>query len=158
MDDTIADLVRGSDKSRTLAIWAADCAERVLPYFETKCPHDDRPREAIEACRAWATTGIFKMADVRRASLGAHAAAREVEDDGAARSAARAAGQALATAHVRTHSIAAARYAATAIRDATGSGEAVIAERRWQYRHLVDLLHVVWGNAPLLGDEGPDRL
>lgn len=39
---------------RALALWAADCAERVLPLFEGKCPEDDRPRGAIEAGRAWA--------------------------------------------------------------------------------------------------------
>ena len=44
---------------------------------------------------------MFKMADIRESSLAAHAAAREVkENDDAARSAARAAGQAVATAHV----------------------------------------------------------
>jgi len=43
------------------------------------------------------------MADVRKNALAAHAAAREVNDDDAARSAARVAGHALATAHVPTH-------------------------------------------------------
>lgn len=33
-------------------LWAADCAERVLPTFETQHPDDDRPRKAIEAARA----------------------------------------------------------------------------------------------------------
>ena len=46
--------------------------------FEKVCPKDDRPREAIEACRAWVHTGVFKMAAIRAASLGAHAAARSV--------------------------------------------------------------------------------
>jgi hypothetical protein len=36
-----------------LVFWAADCAEHVLPVFETKYPEDDRPRKAIEAARAW---------------------------------------------------------------------------------------------------------
>ena len=39
---------------RTARLFAADCAERVLPIFERKCPDDDRPREAIEAARAFA--------------------------------------------------------------------------------------------------------
>ena len=51
------------------------------------------------------------MEDIRGASLAAHAAARETGEDSPARSAARAAGQAVATAHVRTHSLAAANYA-----------------------------------------------
>ena len=28
---------------RSLALWATDCAEHVLPYFEEKYPKDDRP-------------------------------------------------------------------------------------------------------------------
>jgi len=141
MDGAIAELA-GKTGQKILAIWAADCAERVLPYFEERCPLDDRPRKAIEACRTWVRTGVFRMADIRRASLDSHAAAREVEEDGAARSAARAAGQAVATAHVPAHAIAAAVYAATAVRDASEPADADIAtlrEREWQYRHLLGL-------------------
>jgi hypothetical protein len=141
LDKPVEDLARRSDH-RVLATWAADCAERVLPHFEVKRPGDDRPRRAIGACRTWARTGVFRMADVRRTSLAAHAAAREVQEDDAARSAARAAGQAMATAHVPAHAIAAARYAATAVRDAASSHDAdcaTIAERSWQYQHLLAL-------------------
>ncbi|RDE11301.1 MAG: hypothetical protein C4K47_10155 [Candidatus Thorarchaeota archaeon] len=127
---------------RTLAVWAVDCVERVMPYFEEKYPEDHRPRKAIEALRKWIHTGIFKMADVRKAALDAHAAAREVGQDNAARSAARAAGQAVATAHVRTHSIGAANYALQAIHRATNSSDAdaaIARERDWQYQHLLQL-------------------
>ena len=141
MDGPIAGLVSETDQ-KTLAIWAADCAERVLPCFEASYPEDTRPRRALEACRAWARTGVLRMADVRKASLDAHAAAREAGDDAAARSAARATGQAVATAHVPGHAIAAAVYAATAVRDAAGSADADVAterEREWQYRRLLEL-------------------
>jgi hypothetical protein len=141
MDAPIAELVSRSDHKH-LAIWAADCAERALPYFEEKYPGDSRPRKAIQACRAWARTGVFKMADVRNTSLAAHAAARDVAADDAARSAARAAGQAMATAHVPTHAIAAAIYAATAVRDGADAADADAAtyqERVWQYQHLLTL-------------------
>jgi hypothetical protein len=141
MDKPIAGLVSKTNH-KTLAIWAADCAERVLPYFEEKYPEDTRPRKALEACREWVRTGVFRMADVRKTALGAHAAARDVKEDDAARSAARAAGQALATAHVPAHALAAALYAATAVRDATDSADADIAttrERDWQYQHLLRL-------------------
>lgn len=136
--EPIKALVLNSDHT-ILGIWAADCAERVLPYFEEKYSADDRPRKAIAALRVWVKTGVFKMADIRRDALGAHAAARAVKHDDAARSAARAAGQALATAHVPTHSIAAAMYAATAVRDSTNSVDATNKERDWQYRHLLKL-------------------
>ena len=82
------------------------------------------------------------MADIRDASLAAHAAARDVAEDDVARSAARAAGQAVATTHVPINSIAAAVYAATAARDSVAATDvqAVVAkERQWQYDHLARL-------------------
>ncbi|CAD6010360.1 protein of unknown function [Agreia sp. COWG] len=39
---------------RLVAAWAADCAERVLPLFETEAPDEDRPRDAIARARAYA--------------------------------------------------------------------------------------------------------
>jgi hypothetical protein len=36
-----------------LALWAADCAEHVLHFFEVVKPSDNRPREAIGLTRAW---------------------------------------------------------------------------------------------------------
>jgi hypothetical protein len=140
-DESMVELMRRTDH-KTLAIWAIDCAERVLSHFEEKYPEDDRPRKAIEVCQAWINTGVFRMADIRKASLAAHAAAREVGEDNAARSAARAAGQAVATAHVPTHSIGAANYALQAIYRAASSSDAdaaVAKERDWQYQHLLEL-------------------
>lgn len=141
LDTQIAELANKTDQ-KSLAIWAADCAERVLHCFEEKYPEDARPRKAIDACREWARTGVFRMADVRTTSLAAHAAARAIQEGDPAHSAARAAGQALATAHVPAHAIAAARYAATAVRDAAEPPEADSAakkEREWQYQHLLKL-------------------
>ena len=103
-DERIVELVKRTDH-KVLAQWAIDCAERVLSYFEEKYPEDHRPREAIKTLRMWMDTGVFRMEVIRKASLDSHAAAREVGEDNAARSAARAAGQAVATAHVPTHSI-----------------------------------------------------
>ena len=100
------------------------------------------PRNAIEALQAWINTGVFKMTDIRKASLASHAAAREVGEDNAARSAARAAGQTVATAHVPMHSIGAANYALQAIHRATNSSDAdaaIAKERKWQYQHLLNL-------------------
>ena len=140
-DEGIVELVRRTDH-KTLAVWAIDCAERVLPYFEQKYPEDHRPRNAIETLKTWIDTGVFKMTVIRKASLDSHAAAREVGEDNAARSAARAAGQAVATAHVPTHSIGPAIYALQAIYRATNSSDAdaaVVKERDWQYQHLFRL-------------------
>lgn len=127
---------------KTLAVWAIDCAERVLPYFEERFPEDRRPRNAIETLQTWIDTGVFKMAVIRKASLASHAAAREVGEDDAARSAARAAGQAVATAHVPIHSIGAAIYALQAIHRISSLSDAdtaVAEEREWQFKHLLEL-------------------
>ena len=39
---------------RTVRLFVADCAEHVLPLFEGTYPDDRRPRQAIEAARAYA--------------------------------------------------------------------------------------------------------
>ena len=129
---------------RSLMLWAADCAEHVLPYFEEKYPEDDRPRKAIEAGRAW-VRGEIRVGEARAAAVAAHAAARDA-DEGAARAAARAAGHAAATAHVAAHAGHAATYAVTAATYAvtvatyaavpTAAAAATTKERDWQYRHL----------------------
>lgn len=127
-------------------LWATDCAEHVLAYFEKEYPEDNRPRKAIEAGRAWVRTGVFKMADVRRDSLAAHAAAREAKEDSAARFAARAAGQAVATAHVLSHAVGAAWYGVKAAEAAGVSGE-----REWQYQRLPEHLRPIVIDKPFRG-------
>ena len=127
---------------QTLAEWAIECAERTLPYFEEAHPDDARPRWALETLQTWIETGEFSMAVIRKASLDAHAAAREVGADNPARSAARAAGQAVATAHVRTHAAGAAIYSLQAIHrasDPADASAAVAKEREWQYKRLQEL-------------------
>lgn len=119
-----------------LALWAADCAEHVLHFFEEACGGDTRPREAIGAARAWAL-GQAKMMATR--ALGGHAmgAARPLR--GAARFAAYAAGQAACVAHVPEHDLGAAAYAIKAVQAAAPSvraKEAGRAERDWQRRQL----------------------
>lgn len=129
---------------RLLAIWAADCAERILPFFERVYPRDDRPRKAIEACRTWVRTGVFNMADIRKASLAAHAAAREAKENSAACFAARAAGQAVATAHVPEHAFGAAYYALKVAADSANAKVEIAKELTWQYRHLPEKLRDGW--------------
>ena len=132
VEETLINIIKPNKQDqKLLALWAADCAEHVLPYFEREYPKDDRPRKAIEACRTWARTGVFKMADVRKVALAAHAAARTAKEDSTARFAARAAGQALATAHVAGHASGAAAYALKAAEAAGIAGE-----REWQFKRL----------------------
>jgi hypothetical protein len=137
-DERIVNLIDKTDK-KILALWAIDCAERILPYFEEKYPKDNRPRNAIKTLKTWIDTGIFKMAVIRKASLDSHAAARKINEDNPAKSAARAAGQTVATAHVKAHSMGSAIYALQAIYRVTNSDKAIDKEREWQYKHLLDL-------------------
>jgi hypothetical protein len=108
-------LDRGSRYHYRFALLAAREAEKVLPLFEREHPDDRRPRQAIAAIREWAEgRRELGMAEVRSLSLGAHAAARGASSD-AAKYAARAAGQAVATWHVPTHAMGAPIYACKAI-------------------------------------------
>jgi hypothetical protein len=137
-DAAMTELVHATDHA-VLAKWAIACAERVMPFFEERFPDDRRPRQALETLEDWIATGEFRMPVIRTASLDAHAAARDVGADDPARSAARAAGQAVATAHVPRHAYGPAIYAQQAIYRATGSMEAVARERDWQFQLLVSL-------------------
>ena len=112
-------------EQRSLALWTADCAEHVLPFFEEKHPQDDRPRKAIEAARAWVRGEIAC---------------------GAARAAARATGHAAGTAHMAGHARHAAAYAvkaATVAATPTDAGAASATERDWQCRRLPEHLRPV---------------
>ena len=121
-----------------LALWAADCAEHVLPLFETEQPADPRPRRALEQVRSW-TRGEVRMSESRMAGGHAMAAARELR--GPARHAAFAAGQAAVVAHVAAHELGAAAYAIKAVRAAAADGDDRSAGRRechWQRAQLPD--------------------
>lgn len=118
-----------------LALWAADCAARVLPLFEAARPGDERPREAIELARAWGR-GEISMKQARQAAC-AGAAARDAS--GAARFVALAAAQAVVVSHVPSHYLGAAAYAIRAARAAAPTAEQRDAGRRecaWQRAQL----------------------
>jgi hypothetical protein len=123
-----------------LARWAASCAEHVLDLFESAQPEDARPRQAIEAARAWAR-GEVKMTHARAAGGHAMGAAKDLH--GAARYAAYAAGQAAVVAHVAAHELGAAAYAIKAARAGTQKGDGDAAGRRecrWQREQLSEAI------------------
>ena len=129
---------------RSLALWAADCAWRVLQHFEGEHPGDDRPRRAIEAGRVWAR-GETRVGEARAAAITAHASAHEAGGC-VARAAARAAGYAAATAHMAAHARHAAGYAAraaTCAADPDAPDDALAGERDLQYRRLPEHLRPV---------------
>ncbi len=131
--DPLTELANRTDQ-KILAVWALLCAERVLPIFEEKYPNDPRPRDAIEAGRAW-VLGEIRVGEVRKAAFSAHAAARAAAGDSSASFAARAAGHAAATAHTPGHAIHAAEYAIKAM-----PANMKIQEYGWQYKHLLQLI------------------
>ena len=90
--------------------FAIDCALRVLPIFENAYPNDDRPRKAVEAAQAY-------LNKPTKANRGKMAAAGD---------AAWAAGAA---------AWAAEDAAGDAARDTAGA-----AQRKWQNRHLSNLI------------------
>jgi hypothetical protein len=123
-----------------LALWAAACAEHVLPLFESAHARDPRPRQAIDHARAW-VRGEVTMMESRAA--GGHAMGAARDKRGASRHAAYAAGQAGAVAHVAAHDLGAAAYAIKAARAAAPDGEEDAAGRlecRWQRDQLPEAI------------------
>lgn len=119
-----------------LALWAAACAEHVLPLFEQTAPDDPRPRRAIEAVRSW-VRGELPMMSSRACGGHAMGAARPLR--GAARFAAYAAGQAACVPHVAEHDLGAAAYAiraAWAAAPPAGQERAGRVECAWQRAQL----------------------
>ena len=121
---------------RLLALWAATCAEHVLPLYERAVPDDGRPRQAVEAARSWVRGELPMM---RARALGGHAMGAARLLSGGPRFAAYAAGQAACVAHVPEHDLGAAAYAIKAARAAVPGDEAEQVRRReclWQRDQL----------------------
>jgi len=119
------------ENHRLLAVWAATCAEHVLPIFETAAPDDRRPHHALEQNRAW-VRGEITMREALKAAQ-SRAAAKDVS--GAAKFAAYAVAQAVAVAHVPAHELGAAAYAIRAVQAANGA-KAGRQECAWQRARL----------------------
>lgn len=131
------------DDHRLLAIWAAECSEHVLHFFEEVCPDDKRPRHAIEITHAW-VKGEVKMMEAKAAAGTSNDAARE--QSGAAKFAALSAGQAAVVAHVAAHELGAAAYAIRAAMAAVQEEKresARLSEYRWQVSRLPEGIRVL---------------
>jgi len=135
---------------RLVAVWAADCAERVLPLFEAEAPDDDSPRDAIARTRAYARGELDTAGQIRRRFV-AGRGARDVSTTATA--AARAAGQAAAIAHMGAHALGAAAYAAKAAGlAAPDRPDAIGKEIRWQLRRMSAPVRAVLRKLPPLGE------
>ncbi len=109
--------------------WARLCSEHVLHLAGESAA--ERLIHALQVAQEW-VKGNASVGDARKASVNAHAAARE--SIGPAEIAvARSVGHAVATAHMADHSTGAADYALKAVKY---SGNSVVAEREWQDKQL----------------------
>lgn len=119
---------REPDVARCLRLWAADCAARVLPIYESRYPADHRPRDAIIATRQYARGEIARhllpLIWRTRQYVWMELWARTA--DAAAAAAANAAYYSIVTYYAAD----AAYFAGAAM------GDTVNAERAWQFERL----------------------
>ena len=138
-------------------MWAADCAERVLPLFEAEAPDDLRARDGIDRARAYGRGELDSASQIKRRFEAGRAAASAVGP--AAVAAARSAGQASGVAHMGAHALGAAAYAAKAAGLAATDFEAGrAAEVRWQITHLTRESQEALGELPPLGENSSGPL
>jgi uncharacterized protein GlcG (DUF336 family) len=92
---------------------------------------DERLNKALLIAKEWANRNA-SVGDAMKASVEAHAVARE-SGNPISIAVARSVGQAVATAHMGDHSLAAALYALKAVKNANKS---IDTERKWQNEQL----------------------
>jgi len=109
--------------------WACKCAEHVLHLFGETL--DERLKKALVIAKEWAD-GNATVGDAMKASVGAHAVARESANP-TSTAVARSVGRVVATAHMADHSLGAALYALKAVKNADKS---IDTERKWQNEQL----------------------
>lgn len=142
---------------RIVALWAADCAERVLPLFEAEAPSDGRPADAIARARAFGRGDLDAAGEIRRRFVAGRAA--HVVTTPAAIAAARSAAQASGVAHMGAHALGAAGYAAKAAGLAKPDrASAVEDEIRWQLEHATALARDALLRLPALGEDSAGPL
>ena len=111
----LADLRHLIDQSnrRVLILWVLELAEETALQLAERYPEDLRPREAIDAARAWAT-GEIKMPIAKQAILNCHAMAKVLTDP-ADIARCHAVGQACSVVHTAGHALGYPMYELTAI-------------------------------------------
>jgi hypothetical protein len=124
--------------------WAAQCAEHVIYLIDNDI--DQRLLYALEVAKRWEIDQV-KTGVAMKASLGAHAAAREAKNP-VSKAVAHSVGQVVATAHMADHSLGAAFYALKAIKLARKD---IAKEKEWQKgklnelpSELQEIVHDMW--------------
>ena len=108
----LRELIAGANR-RALILCALELAEETVRELESRYPDDHRPREAVEAARAWAA-GEIKMPLAKRAILDCHAMAKELTDP-ADIARCHAVGQACSVVHTAGHAMGYPIYELTAL-------------------------------------------
>ena len=123
--------------------WAADCAERALPLFEARHPNDARPRQALDAARAWVAhpTVETRNAAYAAAAAAAYAAAAYAAADAATNAADAATNAAYAAAYAAADAAAYAADAAAYAAYGAAYAAADAAEKQWQAIRLMAIYH-----------------
>ena len=129
LHDTIWALRAVECKDKEIRLFAADCAELVLPIFEKDYPNDKRPSLAIQAARDYAN-GLITMEELRAAASDAASDAAWAAASDAASDAAWAA-RAAASAAARDAARDAAWAARDAARDAAWAARAAAGAAAW---------------------------
>lgn len=132
------------ENHRKLIKWARECSEHVLCLIDKEI--DERLLYALEVAKEWENYNI-PTGVAMKASLGAHAVARQSEDP-VSKAVARSIGQAVATAHMADHSLGGAFYALKAVKFANKDVER---EKDWQTKKLgempseiIEIIQTMW--------------
>jgi polysaccharide deacetylase 2 family uncharacterized protein YibQ len=132
------------DNHRKLIKWAIECSEHVLFLIDKEI--DERLLYALAIAKQWGNDTI-PTGLAMKASLGAHAVARQVENP-IHKAIARSIGQTVATAHMADHSLGGAFYALRAVKLANKYLEG---ERQWQTSKLnklppeiINIVETMW--------------
>ena len=120
------------ENHRQLMKWARECSKHVLFLINQEI--DERLTYALDIAKKWEQDNVPTGIAVK-ASLGAHAVARESKDP-VSKAVARSIGQAVATAHMADHSLGGAFYALKAVKLAN---KEVDREKEWQNHKLTEL-------------------
>ncbi len=120
------------DNHNKLIRWSRKCSEHVLSLIDGDI--DKRLLYALHVAIEWENENV-KAGEAMKASLGAHAVARESSNPTSI-AVARSVGHAVATAHMADHSLGGALYALKAVRLA---GKSIDEERDWQTKQFQQL-------------------
>ncbi|ROR54428.1 hypothetical protein EDD41_1635 [Luteococcus japonicus] len=140
---------------RLLALWAADCASRVVLLVDGDAECVETITDAVERARAFGNGESTAAAEIKLRMRAVKAAGKADSPAGAA--AARSVAQAAAVAHMGAHALGAAAYAAKAV-SLSGGADSVDDEIVWQISHLSSDQRRALKQLPAVGCDEPGPL